>query len=100
MATYENSKLEIIWGNRLLDEGFTSLPNLLVRNYRRLGIQHGEFGFITVLLSYKHDARDPFPSRKTLADNLDCSEKQIDKWIKALKGVPPTKCGFCTLSPV
>ena len=85
MAEHENSKLEIIWGNRLLDEGFTSIPNLLIRNYRNIGIEHGEYGFISVLLSYKHDARDPYPSRTTLAKNLNCSERMVNKWVENLK---------------
>lgn len=79
------NRMEIIWGARLLDEGFTSIPNLLIRNYRRLKIEHGEYGFISQLLSYKHDARDPYPSRELLAANLCCSTRQIDKWVKSLR---------------
>src|SRR4051794_38254652 len=81
----ESSRMEIMWGVALLDEGFTSIPNLLIRNYRRISIEHGEYGFISQLLSYKHDARDPYPSRELLAENLCCSTRQIDKWIKSLK---------------
>ncbi|MBO1515713.1 helix-turn-helix domain-containing protein [Metabacillus bambusae] len=81
----ESSRMEIIWGVALLDEGFTSIPNLLIRNYRRIGMEHGEYGFISQLLSYKHDARDPYPSRELLAANLSCSTRQIDKWVKSLR---------------
>jgi len=77
--------VEIIWGIPLLDQGFTSIPNILIRNYRKLDIQHGEWGFISVLLTYKHDTRDPYPSRVALAEHLCVSEKQIDKWVKSLK---------------
>lgn len=79
------NRMEIIWGTRLLDEGFTSIPNILIRNYRKLGIEHGEWGLICTLLTYKHDNRDPYPSRKSLADHLCCSEKQITKWTVSLK---------------
>jgi len=79
------NRMEIIWGVSILDEGFTSIPNLIIRNYRKLGIEHGEFGFICQLLTYKHDTRDPYPSRATLAANMTCSERQIDKWIKSLR---------------
>lgn len=79
------NRMEIIWGTRLLDEGFTSIPNILIRNYRKLKIEHGEYGFISQLLSYKHDARDPYPSRELLAENLCCSTRQIDKWVKSLR---------------
>ncbi|MGG1673987.1 helix-turn-helix domain-containing protein [Paenibacillus sp. NRS-1783] len=80
----ESTKLEIIWGATLLVGGFTSIPNLLVRNYRALGIQHGEFGFLANLLSYKHDHKDPYPSQDTLATNMNCTTRQIRKWIESL----------------
>jgi DNA-binding transcriptional regulator YhcF (GntR family) len=81
----QNHKITAIWGVRLLDEGFTQIPNLLIRNYRKLGIEHGEFGFICTILTYQHDTRDPYPSLETLADHLGVSTKQIQKWIKSLK---------------
>ncbi|NOJ74073.1 helix-turn-helix domain-containing protein [Paenibacillus alvei] len=79
------NRMEVIWGTKLLDEGFTSIPNLLIRNYRKLKIEHGEFGFICQLLSHQHDARDPYPSRELLAAYLCCSSRQIDKWVKSLR---------------
>jgi hypothetical protein len=80
-----NNRLETIWGYHLLDEGFTSFPNLLIRNYRRLGVEHGEWSFICALLTHKHDHRDPYPSRQKLAEYLNCSERQIDKWVQSLR---------------
>lgn len=82
--TKENTKLEIIWSSNLLTRGFTGIPNLLVRHYRDLGIQHGEFGFLANLLSYKHDHNDPYPSQDTLAANMNCTTRQIRKWIESL----------------
>ena len=78
------SPIEIIWGTRILDEGFTSIPNILVRNYRSLGIEHGEWGLICTLLSYKHDNRDPFPEQETLAGHLQVSVRQVRKWTDSL----------------
>ncbi|WP_348622634.1 helix-turn-helix domain-containing protein [Paenibacillus polymyxa] len=82
--TKETTKLEIIWSSNLLIRGFTGIPNLLVRHYRDLGIQHGEFGFLANLLSYKHDHNDPYPSQDTLAANMNCTTRQIRKWIESL----------------
>ena len=79
-----DTRLEIMWGTRLLDDGFTSIPNILIRNYRKLGIEHGEWGFICTVLTFKHDHNDPYPSRKTLAEMLCCSERQIEKWVSSL----------------
>lgn len=78
------SQIEVIWGHRLLDEGFTSIPNIIIRNYRKLGIEHGEWGLICTLLTYKHDHRDPYPSQDTLAEHLNVSVRQIKKWIESL----------------
>jgi hypothetical protein len=79
------NRLEVIWGTRLLDEGYTSLPNLIIRNWAKVGVKPGEWALITAILSYKHDARDPYPSREQLAVDLDCHVKQIQRWIKSLK---------------
>lgn len=81
---YEDRRIEAIWGVKLLDEGFLSIPNILVRNYRKLGIEHGEWGLICTILTYKHDTRDPYPSQETLAEHLGVSRKQIEKWTKSL----------------
>lgn len=87
------NRMEIMWGVRLLDEGFTSIPNLLVRSYRKLGIEHGEWGIICQILTYKHDTRDPYPSREDLADLMCCSWRQIEKWIASLKAKGFLKTG-------
>ncbi|MCF8567042.1 helix-turn-helix domain-containing protein [Alicyclobacillus tolerans] len=76
-ATNQTTRIEMIWGSRLLDEGFTAIPNILLRNYRKLGIDHNEWGLLCVLLSYKHDARDPYPEQETLAQNLGLSVRQV-----------------------
>lgn len=80
----QSTRIEVIWGSRLLDDGFTSIPNILIRNYRKLGISHGEWGLICTLLTYKHDARDPYPSQETLAEHLDVTVRQIKKWVESL----------------
>lgn len=80
----QKTPLEVIWGHRLLDEGFTSIPNIVVRNYRKLGIEHGEWGFICTLLTYKHDHRDPYPSQETIASHMQVSVRQIKKWSESL----------------
>lgn len=78
------NNIEVIWGHRLLDEGFTSIPNILIRNYRKLGITHGEWGLICTILTYKHDERDPYPSQETLATHMEVDIRQIKKWVQSL----------------
>ncbi|QRF24867.1 helix-turn-helix domain-containing protein (plasmid) [Alicyclobacillus sp. TC] len=84
-TSIEKSPLEIIWGTRLLDEGFLGIPNIIVRNYRKLGIEHGEFGLLCCILTYKHDYQDPYPSHEKIADHLQCSTRQVRKWIDSLE---------------
>ena len=74
------------WGVAILDHGFTNLPNMLIRCFRRLdpAIEHGEMSLLTTLFSYQHGPNAPHPSMKTLAENLGCSEKQIQKWVASL----------------
>jgi hypothetical protein len=85
VMTQDNERLEAIWGHRLLDEGFLGIPNIIVRNYRRLGIEHGEFGLICTILTYKHNTHDPYPSHEKLAEHLQCSTRQVRKWIDSLE---------------
>lgn len=80
----EHDTIEAVWGHRLLDEGFLAIPNIVVRNYRHLGIEHGEFGFICTILTYKHDTKDPYPSQEKLAAHMKCSTRQVQKWIDSL----------------
>ncbi|MDX8367877.1 helix-turn-helix domain-containing protein [Cytobacillus sp. IB215665] len=80
----ENNRLEIMWGTPILDEGFTAIPNLIIRSYRKLGITHAEYGFISILLTYKHDARDPYPSQDTICDHLGVKRHAITKMINSL----------------
>lgn len=85
VAITAETRLEIMWGVPTLDDGFSAIPNLLIRKYRKLGMTNGEACFINLLITFRHDERDPYPSRKTLADYLECSERQITKWIRSLK---------------
>ena len=84
--------VEIIWGNTILDEGFTTIPNLIIRNYRKVGLTHGEYSLLTILFSFKHDVKDPYPSQETLAkifygDSYEegKSERALRKLIKSME---------------
>jgi len=84
--------VEIIWGNPILDEGFTTIPNLIIRNYRKVGLTHGEYSLLTILFSFKHDVKDPYPSQETLAkifygDSYEegKSERALRKLIKSME---------------
>lgn len=79
-----STRITSIWGDDLLVDGFSPIPNSLIRNYRELGIEHGEWGFICTVLSFKHGSRDPYPEQSTLAGILKVSTRQIRKWTESL----------------
>lgn len=79
-----STRVTAIWGDDLLVDGFSPIPNFLIRHYRELGIEHGEWGFICTVLSFKHDSRDPYPEQSTLAGMLKVSTRQIRKWTDSL----------------
>jgi PAS domain S-box-containing protein len=63
-----------------------SIPVSLARNYRKLGMTHGEWGLLCTILTYKQGSKNPSPSEEALAHNLQCSTRQIRKWIYSIKG--------------
>jgi len=77
--------MESMWGTAILDEGFTQIPNMVIRNWTKVGVKAGEWALITAILTYKHDHRDPYPSQEQLAEDLSCHINQIKRWIKSLK---------------
>lgn len=81
----DTNNVQVIWGTPILDDGFANVPNMLIRNYRKLGITHAEFGLIMNLITYKHDAGNPYPSQETLANSLDSSTRAVRKLISSLE---------------
>lgn len=79
------NNVEMIWGTPILDEGFANVPNMIIRNYKKLGMTHAEFGLIMQLITYKHDDGDPFPSQETLADHMETSARHIRSILSSLE---------------
>jgi DNA-binding Lrp family transcriptional regulator len=81
----EQTHVEVIWGTPILDEGFTPIPNLVIRYASEL-MTPKEFQFICVLATFKHDSRDPYPSQETLGKYLGgISERAVRKIIEGLE---------------
>lgn len=86
MQKTNQSHVVSLWGESLLCSGFTSLPNLLIRQWRMLGLSHGEFNLLQILLTYRHRPDvAPFVSNPTLAGYLQVSVEQIQKWLRSLR---------------
>ncbi len=80
MPTNKQDKTRIvqIWGD-ILDEGFTSVPNLLLRYRSALGIKPKHLTLIIDIMSFKWDRYSPFPSYSTLAKRAGVEERSIKR---------------------
>lgn len=80
------SSTERIFGAKVLDHGYTALPNILLRGQKRLGISTTQFNIVAQLMSYWFDPdRPPFPSKRDLAQRMGITEQTLRINIKALE---------------
>jgi len=75
-----------IFGTRVMDHGYTAVPNVLVRAQSRIGISTTQFNIVVQLLSYWIDPdRPPFPGKKELANRMGINPVTLRKNIAALE---------------
>ncbi len=80
------SSTQRIFGPKVMDHGYTALPNILMRGQNRLGINTTQFNIIAQLLSYWFDpVRPPFPSKRELAQRMGITVQTLRINIKALE---------------
>lgn len=65
------------WGNKpdLFGKGYLPLPTNFLELYSSLNITNSEAMFLLHLMDHKWDDKHPFPSYKTLAKRMSCSDK-------------------------
>lgn len=82
----KESLIELIWQNPVLDEGFTAIPNVLLRKAGELGITDREFHFIVQLASFKYSSESEIkPSYRTLAKRMGKHHINLRKTAAALE---------------
>jgi DNA-binding MarR family transcriptional regulator len=74
----DKTKIVQIWGE-ILDEGFTSVPNILLRYRSRIGLKPKHIMLIIDIMSYKWDSEYPFPSYSTLAHRSGIEERSVKR---------------------
>jgi len=86
-AAHKARKTEIVvtWGNKILDEGFTMIPNVLIENYKNIGITDTDMLIILAILRFSFRGKLPFPAQKTLSEITGYSRRTIIRSIKKLK---------------
>ena len=74
----DKTKIVQIWGE-ILDEGFTSVPNILLRYRSRIGLKPKHIMLIIDIMSYKWDAGYPFPSYSALSQRSGVEERSVKR---------------------
>src|SRR3712207_4905542 len=70
MSTAVPSRLSVRFGDDLLQEGFTAIPNLVLNYYRELDIVLQEMMFIIHIWQYWWSEKDPYPSLAVIAERM------------------------------
>ena len=65
-TTTLSSKITVRFGDAILQEGFTTVPNLVLNHYARLGISPAEMMFTIHIWQHWWTEQDPYPSLKRL----------------------------------
>lgn len=73
------------WGNKILDEGFTMVPNVLIDNYKNIGISDTQMLVLLALMKFAFRGRQPYPSQKTLAEITGFATRTIIRATNSLK---------------
>lgn len=86
MSTNKNDKTRIIqiWGE-ILDEGFTTVPNILLKYRKNLRIKAKHLVLIIDIMSFKWNSENPFPSYTTLAKRAGMEERSVKRTMQELE---------------
>ncbi|RST72064.1 PAS domain-containing protein [Siminovitchia acidinfaciens] len=65
-------------------EDTSRADSLVIQNYRKVGMTHGEMGlYCNIIVSQQEN--NASPTVEDLAETLQCSTRQIRKWLQSLK---------------
>ncbi len=71
MTANRRYKLQVRFGDDLLEAGFTAVPNLFLTNYRDLGISDGAALWVIHVLRFKWTEDNPYPRRTSIPMNAN-----------------------------
>lgn len=74
------------WGVAVMDLGYSQVPSLIFRAQARLGLSAVQLALLLHLVDYwwKH-AQMPFPNKATLAERMNLSPRQIQRYLTELE---------------
>ncbi|MCG8401062.1 MAG: DnaD domain protein [Firmicutes bacterium] len=74
---YKKGNITAAFGTDLFAQGFTSIPNLLLKLYKQLGITDSEMMLIIQLFRFRTEEKNYFPTTPLLMAMLSGSEEQV-----------------------
>jgi DNA replication protein len=77
--------LSVRFGDELMQDGFTAIPNLVLDHYAELGITPAEMLWTIHVWEYWWTRRDPYPSLTSIADKMGVSRRQSQRYAESLR---------------
>lgn len=78
-------RIEVRFGDAVLEAGHTAIPNLVLNHYAALNVSPGELVFVLICLQHKWTVRDPYPSLGTVAARMGVSRRQARNYAHGLR---------------
>lgn len=81
-----SSEQEKKWSRKLMDAGYVTFPEVLLERQMDLGIDSVDLNIILhIVRHWWTKDRLPFPSKRTIAKRIGCSESTVQKHIAKLE---------------
>lgn len=81
-----NKASERKWGRKVMERGFCIMPSLIFRAQARLKLNATQLAVLMHLADYWWDVdRRPWPAKKTIADRLGLSARQVQRYMAELE---------------
>jgi len=78
-------RLAVRFGDEILQAGFTTVPNLLLRYQATLDISSTELNFTLQVWYHWWDQKDPYPALGTIAERMGQSRRQVRRYSESLR---------------
>lgn len=79
------TRLVVRFGEEILDAGFTTVPNLVLRHYAHLGITPAEMMFTIHIWEFWWTEKEPYPALSTIADRMNMTRRNVRKYVQSLR---------------
>ena len=95
MTTFANGKIikcdqkvniTATFGSDLVLEGFTSVPNILLKMYRRIGISDFQMMILINLIRFRVEDRDYYPAPEAIAQYMESTPASVKNELADLQG--------------